>query len=159
MTLAAGAAKVLVLCHIFGYYLFLKLYCHAGALDVAVGEAEGLGGLFLGAGSAEDDTLVGGIFECAFGALAVEGDDLEVASHVLAVLAREFQRLVGAGGGDVELEVLGVAVEVALDGAGELDAVVDGDAVVAVDVDKNAVVGGNFEVHEELIAPFQRIVY
>ena len=50
-------------------------------------------------------------------------------------------------------------VEVALDGAGELDAVVDGDAVVAVDVDINAVVGRDFQVHEELIAAFQRLVH
>lgn len=111
------------------------------------------------AGEFEDDSFVVGVDESAFEGFAVEGGDGEILADVFLVLSLEFERRVEAGAGDIELEVFDVAVEAVFDGAAELDAVVDGDAVVAVDGHIDAVVGGYFQVDKELVGAAEGGIY
>lgn len=143
----------------FIFSFLLKFDNYFCGFDVGVGNLQRLGFHVLASGELEGDFLVIGVDEGALYGLAVEGGDRQVLTHVLAVLALKLQRRVETCRRYVELEVLDVAVEAVLNRAAQLDAVVDGDSVVAVDSHIDAVVGRNLEVDKEFVAAFQRFVY
>ena len=131
------------------------MYYYLGGLDVAVGVLHGFGLALAAALGLEGDVLVVGLHQMSLGGLALEGRHRKVAAHILLVLAFEFERRVKPCRRHIELKVLGVAVQAALYGAAQLYAVVDSDAVVAVDGYIDAVVGRDFQVDQELVAAGQ----
>ena len=115
-------------------------------------DVEGLKIGILFAAEFELDVVVVGVGELTFVGFALERGYCQVAADIFLVLAFQLQRGVKAGRGNVELEILLVAVEAVLDGTAELDAVVDCDAVVAVDSHIDAVVGRYLEVDKVFFA-------
>lgn len=137
----------------------LKFDYYLGSFDVGMSNEHRLGIHVFAAGQLEGYLLVIGVDKFAFHSLAVEGRDRQVLADVFAVLAFQLQRRVEACRCHVEFKVFFVAIEAVLDGATERDAVVDSDAVVAIDGHIDAVVGRNLQVDEELVAARQSLVY
>ena len=89
----------------------------------------------------------------------IERLNAKFAADMAAVLARHFQGGVGTCRTDVQFEVFFVTVQVVFYCAAYLNAVVNIDTVVSVDVHKNAVVRRDFHVYEVLVASLKHIFY
>lgn len=110
-----------------------------------------LGRLFFCVRERDGESILIGSHQFALVFLTVESNDFDRATDVASILTREFERRIGASGADIEFEVLFIAVKIRFDSTAKGDAVIDDDTVVAIDIHKDTVVGGYFEVDKVFV--------
>ena len=136
--------------------LHLEREDNLGGLHLVIGERDVAGGAAFALGQGEDELVIVGAGQLTVVFVAVEEGDVERLADVFLVLAHFAQGGVETRRGHVELIVLLIAAQVLLDGAAQLGAVVNKDAVIAVYRDEDTVVGRNLQVHKELVAAVRR---